>query len=72
MHTLRIMVLRRTGNLARGEYWRHLSAEKVQRVKLFRSVAAKFVRAGNIRNANGPSRVGKFQTEGLPRVSILS
>jgi hypothetical protein len=61
LRALLIVVLKDAGDSTRDEYRDHLSAEKVLRVKLFRSRAAKFMRDGNFRNPNARGQVGKFQ-----------
>jgi hypothetical protein len=60
VRALRIMVLKSAGDFTRDE-WRDVSAEKVRRVKLFRSRGTKFVARSNFPNAGAAGQVRKFQ-----------
>ena len=60
VRALCITVLKSAGDFTRDD-WQDVSAEKIQRVKLFRARDAKFVARGNFTNAGPAGWVRKFQ-----------
>jgi hypothetical protein len=74
VHALRIVVLKSAGNFSRDEC-HDLSAEKVQRVKLFVHEARNFLRAGNFRTparSSGSENFRLLADAALPQLFLVT